>query len=67
MDHDHKRGLFRGWICRSCNLNEGSANKDPESYIAVAHYVDAWKARMTEEHPLPDETPSPVQVLSSTR
>ena len=22
-DHDHGTGLFRGWLCRSCNVSEG--------------------------------------------
>ena len=22
-DHDHNTGLFRGWLCRSCNTSEG--------------------------------------------
>jgi hypothetical protein len=22
-DHDHTTGLFRGWLCRSCNTSEG--------------------------------------------
>jgi hypothetical protein len=25
-DHDHTTGLFRGWLCRSCNTKEGMSS-----------------------------------------
>jgi hypothetical protein len=29
-DHDHRTGMVRGWLCRSCNTREG-LNRDPDS------------------------------------
>ena len=34
MDHDHKSGLYRGTICRACNLGLGNLGDDIEIAIA---------------------------------
>ncbi|MBC7299480.1 endonuclease domain-containing protein [Nocardia salmonicida] len=28
LDHDHKTGLVRGWLCRNCNAAEGHSTVD---------------------------------------
>ena len=30
LDHDHKTGKIRGWICGSCNSSIGKFNEDVE-------------------------------------
>lgn len=39
MDHDHRTGLIRGWLCRSCNLTEGHAHLDEDSVYT------RWRSR----------------------
>lgn len=38
LDHCHQTGLFRGLLCRSCNLIEGIASS-PEQCEAIALYM----------------------------
>ncbi|WP_432279202.1 endonuclease domain-containing protein [Nocardia brasiliensis] len=28
LDHDHRTGLIRGWLCRCCNAAEGHPTRD---------------------------------------
>jgi hypothetical protein len=32
LDHDHRSGLVRGWLCRSCNLKEGHADEPADVF-----------------------------------
>lgn len=32
LDHDHRTGLVRGWLCRGCNRKEGSADDPTDVY-----------------------------------
>lgn len=38
-DHDHKTGLFRGWLCCACNLAAGNCADDPERLVGLADYL----------------------------
>ena len=38
-DHDHKSGLFRGWLCSRCNLVLGRVEDDGELLAAMSEYV----------------------------
>jgi ribosomal protein S27AE len=40
VDHDHKTGLVRGWICGECNLILGHAKDNSELLRKLADYLD---------------------------
>ena len=39
FDHDHKTGLFRGWICRPCNAFLAGVRDSAEFLERAAEYV----------------------------
>jgi hypothetical protein len=39
LDHDHKTGLFRGWIHEKCNFGIGQFGDDPEMLEKAAAYL----------------------------
>jgi Recombination endonuclease VII len=41
MDHDHKTGKFRGWLCRSCNTVLGYVKDSPGLLRLLALYLEA--------------------------
>ena len=36
LDHDHRTGAVRGWICTSDNVSLGHRNDDPTAFLEVA-------------------------------
>ncbi len=51
LDHDHKTGKFRGWICDSCNKMLGMAKDNPDILIAGAKYLSESKKQDCENLP----------------
>lgn len=39
LDHDHKTGLARGWLCTCCNTAIGKLRDDPKLCEAAARYL----------------------------
>ena len=39
FDHDHETGLFRGLICRRCNVTLGYVNDDIDLLLELAQYL----------------------------
>jgi hypothetical protein len=39
IDHDHRRGVFRGLICERCNIGLGHFQDDPIRLRAAAKYL----------------------------
>lgn len=40
LDHDHVTGLFRGWLCRSCNTALGALGDTIDGlYTAIAYLL----------------------------
>jgi len=40
MDHDHKTGKFRGWLCKKCNVALGLLDSSNEKIIALYKYLN---------------------------
>lgn len=40
LDHCHKTGKIRGFLCIHCNRMIGWANDDPEYLLRIAHYLE---------------------------
>jgi hypothetical protein len=47
IDHDHKTGLFRGFLCNNCNLALGNAKDNPKILRSMVKYL-VNHARKTE-------------------
>lgn len=39
LDHDHRTGKFRGWLCSNCNTALGLAQDDPKILQALIKYL----------------------------
>jgi len=39
FDHDHKTGLFRGWICKRCNTVLGKVQDDKKLLQSLIDYL----------------------------
>jgi len=39
LDHSHKTGEFRGWLCEGCNHSAGKSNDDPVKLEKLAEYL----------------------------
>ncbi len=40
IDHDHKTGRFRGWLCRKCNVAVGYLSDNKEVILRLAEYIE---------------------------
>ena len=39
LDHDHKTGKFRGWLCSKCNQGLGLFKDNPELLMKAVEYL----------------------------
>jgi hypothetical protein len=42
LDHDHKTGRFRGWLCVRCNAGIGLLGDYPQSVCYAVHYLERF-------------------------
>jgi hypothetical protein len=49
LDHDHKTGKFRGWICDKCNIGIGKLGDDVEGIQRAIDYLNRVKDREIKE------------------
>ena len=53
FDHCHQRGVFRGWICLSCNSILGHSNDDPDRLRKLIAYLERTKNLIAPQLELP--------------
>lgn len=53
FDHCHQRGIFRGWICNSCNVVLGYVNDDPDHLRKLVAYLERTAADVSPQLELP--------------
>ena len=41
LDHDHKTGEFRGWLCVKCNVSIGQLGDDLDGVMCAVRYLSA--------------------------
>ena len=39
VDHDHNTGVFRGLLCRKCNVGMGNLGDSVDTVIRAVHYL----------------------------
>lgn len=39
LDHDHKTGAFRGWLCHGCNLGLGLLGDTEDALVRALAYL----------------------------
>jgi hypothetical protein len=44
LDHDHKTGKFRGWLCSNCNTALGLTYDNPQILQALIKYLNQEKS-----------------------
>lgn len=47
LDHDHKTGKFRGWICNHCNTSLGFARDHIEVFYKMIDYLNRSRGLIT--------------------
>jgi hypothetical protein len=45
FDHDHATGMFRGWLCNSCNVVLGYVQDNAERLLKLALYLEQHRAK----------------------
>ncbi len=45
LDHDHKTGAFRGWLCSQCNVGLGMFRDDERLLTEAIEYLTKHKAQ----------------------
>ena len=40
VDHDHKTGKFRGWLCKTCNIGIGKLGDNKEGIQKALGYLE---------------------------
>ena len=45
LDHCHLTGMFRGWLCDSCNRAIGLLHDSSDTCISAARYLRSWELK----------------------
>ena len=49
LDHCHKSGLFRGWLCKECNISLGNLGDDISGLIRAIKYMNRTEKKSLDE------------------
>lgn len=49
LDHCHKTGTFRGWLCKECNISMGNLGDSIECMVKVIKYLNFTEKKSIEE------------------
>ena len=56
LDHDHKTGEFRGWICEPCNLGLGQLGDNLEGVLNAVKYLETVAQRCNINRDVPSRS-----------
>jgi hypothetical protein len=48
LDHCHLTGIFRGWLCHSCNIGIGLLGDSPDGIKAALEYLNRAYTRIRQ-------------------
>jgi Recombination endonuclease VII len=64
LDHCHKTGSFRGWLCKECNISMGNLGDDISGIMRVIKYMNKTeKMELVDIHEKLNEVLSRNEVL----
>ena len=49
LDHCHVKGIFRGWLCKECNISMGNLGDNIEGFIRAIKYLNRTEQKTSEE------------------
>ena len=49
LDHCHQKGLFRGWLCKECNISMGNLGDNIEGFIRAIKYLNRTEGKTIVE------------------
>ena len=49
LDHCHKSGLFRGWLCKECNISITNLGDDISGLIRAIKYMNRAEKKSLDE------------------
>jgi len=49
LDHDHETLVFRGWLCKECNISIGNLGDNVMGMIQAALYLNRTENSLTED------------------
>jgi hypothetical protein len=49
LDHCHEKGVFRGWLCKECNISMGNLGDNIEGFIRAIKYLNRTEGKSCDE------------------
>jgi hypothetical protein len=49
LDHCHEKGIFRGWLCKECNISMGNLGDNIPGFIRAIKYLNRTEGLTVEE------------------